>query len=60
VEYERFATPFNSPSKEGVNQDSIKTGLPAEIAARHKQYEYYRDQLLTFKPNPLSRGGLRA
>ncbi len=27
----------------------IKTGLPAEIAARQKQYEYYRDQLLSFK-----------
>ena len=25
------------------------TGLPAEIEARHKQYEYYRDKLLTFK-----------
>ena len=24
-------------------------GLPAEIKARHKQYEYYRDKLLTFK-----------
>lgn len=24
-------------------------GLPAEIAARRKQYEYYRDKLLTFK-----------
>ena len=24
-------------------------GLPAEIAARHKQYEYYRDKLLTFE-----------
>lgn len=24
-------------------------GLPAEIEARQKQYEYYRDQLLTFK-----------
>ncbi|MBR4027009.1 MAG: restriction endonuclease subunit S [Lachnospiraceae bacterium] len=24
-------------------------GLPAEIEARHKQYEYYRDKLLTFK-----------
>lgn len=24
-------------------------GLPAEIQARHKQYEYYRDKLLTFK-----------
>lgn len=27
----------------------ISSGLPAEIAARRKQYEYYRDQLLTFK-----------
>lgn len=27
----------------------ITTGLPAEIAARRKQYEYYRDKLLTFK-----------
>ena len=27
----------------------ITTGLPAEIAARQKQYEYYRDKLLTFK-----------
>ena len=28
----------------------LKDGLPAEIAARRKQYEYYRNQLLTFKP----------
>jgi type I restriction enzyme S subunit len=27
----------------------ISSGLPAEIAARKKQYEYYRDKLLTFK-----------
>ena len=27
----------------------ISIGLPAEIAARKQQYEYYRDQLLTFK-----------
>ena len=26
----------------------ITSGLPAEIAARKKQYEYYRDKLLTF------------
>ena len=26
----------------------LKIGLPAEIEARHKQYEYYRDKLLTF------------
>ena len=24
-------------------------GLPAEVAARRKQYEYYRDRLLTFE-----------
>jgi len=27
----------------------ITSGLPAEIAARNKQYEYYRDKLLAFK-----------
>ena len=27
----------------------LKTGLPAEINARQKQYEYYRDKLLTFE-----------
>ena len=26
----------------------LKIGLPAEIKARKKQYEFYRDQLLTF------------
>ena len=31
-----------------INND-ISFGLPAEIAARQKQYEYYRDKLLTFK-----------
>ena len=25
------------------------SGLPAEITARQKQYEYYRDKMLTFK-----------
>jgi type I restriction enzyme S subunit len=29
--------------------NDISSGLPAEIAARHQQYEYYRDQLLTFR-----------
>ena len=28
--------------------NSITEGLPREIALRHKQYEYYRDALLTF------------
>lgn len=27
----------------------LRIGLPAEIAARRKQYEHYRDQLLTFE-----------
>lgn len=29
--------------------NNISEGLPAEIEARRKQYEYYRDKLLTFK-----------
>ena len=29
--------------------NDISSGLSAEIAARHQQYEYYRDQLLTFR-----------
>ena len=36
---DRFATLCND----------ISAGLPAEIEARQKQYEYYRDKLLTFK-----------
>ena len=28
--------------------NDISTGLPAEIEARRKQYEYYRDRLLSF------------
>ncbi|MBU1122450.1 MAG: restriction endonuclease subunit S [Candidatus Omnitrophica bacterium] len=30
--------------------NDISIGLPAELNARRKQYEYYRNQLLTFKP----------
>lgn len=29
--------------------ESINLGLPAELSTRRKQYEYYRDKLLTFK-----------
>ncbi len=29
--------------------NDISEGLPAEIEARKKQYEYYRDKLLSFK-----------
>ena len=37
--------------------NDITTGLPAEIKARKQQYEYYRNQLLTFKEykNPNSK-----
>ena len=38
------------------NFDAITTnlsvGLPAELRARRKQYEYYRDKLLTFEELP--------
>ena len=30
--------------------NDLSAGLPAEIQARQKQYEYYRDKLLTFPP----------
>ena len=29
--------------------NDLTSGLPAEIEARQRQYEYYRDKLLTFK-----------
>ena len=29
--------------------NDLTSGLPAEIEARQKQYEYYRDKLLTLK-----------
>lgn len=29
--------------------NNLNIGLPAEIEARQKQYEYYRDKLLDFK-----------
>ncbi len=29
--------------------NDLTCGIPAEIAARQKQYEYYRDKLLSFK-----------
>lgn len=27
----------------------LNAGIPAEINARNKQYEFYRDKLMTFK-----------
>ncbi|MFR7628975.1 restriction endonuclease subunit S [Roseburia hominis] len=32
--------------------NDLSAGLPAEIKARQKQYEYYRDKLLSFKELP--------
>ena len=34
--------------------NGISEGLPAEIDARQKQYEFYRDKLLTFKEKVIS------
>jgi restriction endonuclease S subunit len=36
----------------GTSDLALRTWLylPAEIALRRKQYEYYRDKLLTFQP----------
>ncbi len=36
-------------NKFDVLSNDLIVGLPAEIEARQKQYEYYRDKLLTFK-----------
>ena len=33
---------------ESISED-FQEGIPAEIEARKKQYEYYRDKVLTFK-----------
>ena len=30
--------------------NDLTSGIPAEIEARGKQYEYYRDKLLAFSP----------
>lgn len=56
MEYE-FGIPSLSEQQRIVNildrfdtlVNDLSQGLPAEIEARQQQYEYYRDQLLTFK-----------
>ena len=45
-EQEKIVTILNSFESLTTN---ISEGLPAEIEARQKQYEYYRNKLLTFK-----------
>ena len=37
--------------------NDISVGLPAELNARRKQYEYYRNKLLTFEPVCVRRTG---
>lgn len=39
----------NVLSKFHILCNDLSAGLPAEIEARQKQYEYYRDKLLSFK-----------
>jgi len=46
AEQERIASVLDS--FEALTND-ISIGIPAEQVARRKQYEYYRDKLLTFK-----------
>ena len=57
--FEKIVFPLPSVEKQKIiNQmlskldsicNDISEGLPAEIEARQKQYEYYRDKLLTFR-----------
>jgi type I restriction enzyme S subunit len=58
--FESLKLPFPSPEEQArivsildkfdILTTSISEGLPKEIELRKKQYEYYRDLLLTFKP----------
>ncbi|OOV18239.1 restriction endonuclease subunit S [Flavobacterium sp. LM4] len=58
-----FAIPYPSPEEQekivsildkfDILTNSISEGLPKEIALRKKQYEYYRDLLLTFPKDNL-------
>ncbi|MGO3064052.1 MAG: restriction endonuclease subunit S [Brevibacterium aurantiacum] len=58
----KIRIPFPSRSEQEIIADSLdrfetlvndlSVGLPAELAARRKQYEYYRDKLLTFEEAP--------
>ena len=57
--FENMRLPFPSPQEQArivaildrfdALCNDLTSGLPAEIEARRKQYEYYRDKLLTFK-----------
>ena len=45
-EQERIATILD---KFDALVNDLSSGLPAEIKARRRQYEHYRDRLLTFR-----------
>ena len=47
--YERQKIIVEILDKFDVIINDFSNGLPAEIEARQKQYEYYRDKLLNFK-----------
>lgn len=47
IEYQQYVA--NILDKFDALVNDISKGLPAEIEARRKQYEYYRNKLLTFK-----------
>ena len=47
MEYQHYVVNILNKFDKVIND--IKQGLPAEIEARRKQYEYYRDKLLNFK-----------
>jgi len=50
AEQERIVSILDKFDKLVASTSSATEGLPAEIAARRKQYEYYRGKLLDFKP----------
>ena len=47
IQYQREIVKILDKLEKIIND--ISEGLPAEIKARKKQYEYYRDKLLNFK-----------
>ena len=49
-EQERIVKILDRFEKLVASTSSATGGIPAEIEARKKQYEYYRDKLLSFRP----------
>ena len=46
IDEQSASLPFSTASTPSAD---LSSGLPAEIEARQKQYEYYGDKLLTFR-----------